>query len=90
MNITTHSLHWTNLHPKVTENHKKVYTHFEIPVNYTHQNIDLNGHTNWNLRPDLKHPVSMTQTGSGTGNKISRIVAWTFLTKKEQKEWKKN
>ena len=26
----------------------------------------------------------------GTGNKISRIVAWTFLTKKEQKEWKKN
>jgi hypothetical protein len=40
-------------------------------LNYTHQNIDLNGHTNWNLRPDLKHPVSMTQTGSGTGNKIS-------------------
>jgi len=26
----------------------------------------------------------------GTGNKISRIVAWTFLTKKEQKEWKRN
>ena len=26
----------------------------------------------------------------GTGNKITRIVAWTFLTKKEQKEWKKN
>lgn len=23
----------------------------------------------------------------GTGNKISRIVAWTFLTGKEQKEW---
>ena len=24
----------------------------------------------------------------GTGNKSSRIVAWTFLTKEEQKEWK--
>ena len=24
----------------------------------------------------------------GTGNKSSRIVAWTFLSKKEQKEWK--
>ena len=44
MNIATHSLHWTNLHPKVTENHKKVYTHFEIPVRYTHQNID---HGSW-------------------------------------------
>jgi 23S rRNA (adenine1618-N6)-methyltransferase len=26
----------------------------------------------------------------GTANKISRIVAWTFLSKKEQKEWKKH
>ena len=26
----------------------------------------------------------------GTANKISRIIAWTFLNKKEQKEWKKN
>ena len=26
----------------------------------------------------------------GTANKISRIVAWTFLTKDEQKQWKKN
>ena len=25
-----------------------------------------------------------------TGNKITRIVAWTFLNKKEQKEWIKN
>jgi 23S rRNA (adenine1618-N6)-methyltransferase len=24
----------------------------------------------------------------GQGNKTSRIVAWTFLTKEEQKEWK--
>lgn len=24
----------------------------------------------------------------GTGNKFTRIVAWTFLSKKEQKEWK--
>ena len=26
----------------------------------------------------------------GTANKISRIVAWTFLSKEEQKQWKKN
>lgn len=26
----------------------------------------------------------------GTGNKSSRIVAWTFLSKKEQKEWREN
>ena len=24
----------------------------------------------------------------GQGNKTSRIVAWTFLTKEDQKEWK--
>ena len=24
----------------------------------------------------------------GTGNKSSRIVAWTFLSRKERKEWK--
>jgi len=26
----------------------------------------------------------------GTGNKISRIIAWTFLTKEEQRVWKRN
>ena len=25
----------------------------------------------------------------GQGNKISRIVAWTFLTQEQQKEWMK-
>jgi hypothetical protein len=40
-------------------------------LGYTYQDIDLNGHTNWNLRSDLKHPVSMTQTGSGKGEKIT-------------------
>jgi 23S rRNA (adenine1618-N6)-methyltransferase len=24
----------------------------------------------------------------GTGNKSSRIIAWTFLSKEEQKEWR--
>ena len=24
------------------------------------------------------------------GNKVSRVVAWTFLTKAEQEDWKKN
>tara|TARA_R110000851_G_scaffold245758_1_gene398494 strand:- start:233 stop:931 length:699 start_codon:yes stop_codon:yes gene_type:complete len=44
MNIAIHSLHWTNLNPKITENHKKVYTHFGFPVTYTNQNID---HGQW-------------------------------------------
>jgi hypothetical protein len=35
-------------------------------INYTHQDIDLNGHTYWNLR-DLR----MTQKGEGSGKKIS-------------------
>ena len=26
----------------------------------------------------------------GTGNKISRIIAWTFLTKEEQRVWKRS
>lgn len=26
----------------------------------------------------------------GTGNKVSRIVAWTFLTREEQKEWRES
>ena len=40
-------------------------------LNYTYQDIDFNGYTNWNLRSDLKHPVSMTQIGGGNGNKIA-------------------
>ena len=48
------------------KNYDDVYS-----LNYTYQDIDLDGHTNWNLRSDLKHPVSMTQKGSGSGNKIT-------------------
>jgi len=44
MKVAVHSLHWTNLNPIITKNHKKVYTHFEIPVNYSHHNID---HGEW-------------------------------------------
>tara|TARA_B110000008_G_C16933328_1_gene549610 strand:+ start:841 stop:1725 length:885 start_codon:yes stop_codon:yes gene_type:complete len=40
-------------------------------LDYSLQNIDFNGHTNWNLRSDLKHPESMTQKGKGSGTKIS-------------------
>jgi hypothetical protein len=40
-------------------------------LNNAHQDIDLNGCTNWNLRSNLKYPVSMTQIGSGNGNKIT-------------------
>jgi hypothetical protein len=40
-------------------------------ADYTYQDIELNAHTNWNLRSDLQHPVSMTQIGSGNGSKLS-------------------
>jgi hypothetical protein len=40
-------------------------------ANYTYQDIELNAHTNWNLRSDLQHPVSMTQVGNGSGSKLS-------------------
>jgi len=39
--------------------------------NYSYQDIHFNGHTDWNLRSDLKHPISMTQKGRGSGTKIS-------------------
>lgn len=31
--------------------------------------------------------VEVKTIGMGQGNKVSRMVAWTFLTKQEQKEW---
>jgi 23S rRNA (adenine1618-N6)-methyltransferase len=31
--------------------------------------------------------VEVKTIGMGQGNKISRMVAWTFLTKRQQKEW---
>lgn len=38
-----------------------------------------------------KYEVNQHKTLSmGTGNKISRIVAWTFLTKEEQIQWRKS
>ena len=40
-------------------------------LNYSLQDINFNGHTNWNLRSDLRHPKSMTQKGDGSGTKIS-------------------
>lgn len=33
-------------------------------------------------------PTQIKKIPMGTGNKSSRIVAWTFLSKKEQKEWR--
>ncbi|MCB0482426.1 MAG: 23S rRNA (adenine(1618)-N(6))-methyltransferase RlmF [Flavobacteriales bacterium] len=37
------------------------------------------------------HKVSQVRTiPMGTGNKSSRIVAWSFLTKEEQKEWRES
>ena len=42
-----------------------------VSFNYSFQNINFYGHTDWNLRSDLKHPKSMTQQGRGSGTKIS-------------------
>jgi len=42
-----------------------------VSFNYGFQNIYFYGHTDWNLRSDLKHPKSMTQQGKGSGIKIS-------------------
>lgn len=42
--------------------------------NYDFQNINFYGHTDWNLRSDLKHPKSMTQQGSGSGIKMSGSI----------------
>lgn len=35
-------------------------------------------------------PVEVRTLNMQTGNKMSRIVAWTFLTKEEQNSWNKN
>jgi 23S rRNA (adenine1618-N6)-methyltransferase len=37
---------------------------------------------------DLVRTKQVKTVPMGTGNKASRIVAWTFLTRDEQKEWK--
>jgi hypothetical protein len=42
-----------------------------ISLDYSFQDIDFNGYTDWNLRSDLRHPKSMTQQGDGSGTKIS-------------------
>ncbi|HZJ73864.1 MAG TPA: hypothetical protein VFC87_03590 [Perlabentimonas sp.] len=42
-----------------------------------------------------RHPLEKSEVKQvitkpmGTGNKSTRIVAWTFLSEKEQKEWAK-
>jgi 23S rRNA (adenine1618-N6)-methyltransferase len=33
--------------------------------------------------------IEVVTTPMGQGNKTSRMVAWTFLTKEEQQDWKK-
>lgn len=44
MNVGVYSLLWTNTNPKILESHKKVMSGFDIPVNYTIQNIQ---HGDW-------------------------------------------
>jgi hypothetical protein len=44
MKVSIHCLRWTNNNPRVIENHKKVYDHFDLPVTYTEANIN---HGDW-------------------------------------------
>ena len=37
---------------------------------------------------DKNDAIQIKTLAMGTGNKSSRIVAWTFLSKSEQKEWR--
>ncbi|MEQ8573877.1 MAG: RlmF-related methyltransferase, partial [Fulvivirga sp.] len=39
---------------------------------------------------DKFEAVEVKTIPTGTGNKSSRIVAWTFLTKEEQKAWRES
>jgi 23S rRNA (adenine1618-N6)-methyltransferase len=37
---------------------------------------------------EKEEAIQIKTIPTGTGNKSSRIVAWTFLSKDEQKEWR--
>ncbi len=39
---------------------------------------------------DKAEAVQIRNIPMGTGNKVSRIVAWTFLNREEQKEWRES
>ena len=40
MTVEVHTLSWKNNNPLLVEHHKKVMSHFEIPVNYTIEDIN--------------------------------------------------
>jgi hypothetical protein len=60
---------WSGPQLGLSLNYKKNRSVFAF--NYTLQDINFNGYTDWNLRADLKHPKSMTQKGHGSGAKMS-------------------
>lgn len=40
MKVTVHTLKWTDNNPIILNNHKRVLDYFDIPVNYTEENIN--------------------------------------------------
>jgi hypothetical protein len=42
-----------------------------VSIGYTHQQVTLKSYTDWNLRSDLEHPKSMTQSANGAGRVLS-------------------
>ena len=42
-----------------------------ISIGYTHQRVALKNYIDWNLRSDLEHPKSMTQSANGSGSLLS-------------------
>jgi len=57
--------------PQIGAGFSYLYDKNVFLVDYTYQDIELNAHTDWNLRTDLQHPVSMTQIGKGNGSRLS-------------------
>lgn len=39
MNYKIYTLSWTNNDPRMIESHKKVFEHFNLPINYTFENL---------------------------------------------------
>lgn len=44
MNVSYYTLHWDNVDSRILESHKKVMSHFNIPIQYMDMNID---HGTW-------------------------------------------
>ena len=57
--------------PQISLNTGYRLNNYIVSIDYTHQQVKLESYTDWNLRSDLKHPKSMTQSANGSGNVLS-------------------